>query len=262
MSEVEPTTEQRHQLYQRLMAAIFGLSVGDSDSPFCYPYILNGEGKAVSLEEEVKRVLETLPDLPDRSYFPWTKIHWTKKNQIRLLDLRFGLEDGRPRSLEEVGREFKLTRKRIHQVEIRTLRILRHPSRSRHLKIFLTIDPTEIREELQRLAYLEAENRELKEENERLQGFIRRWGIEPEEFDLVTLGTALEKAAFLYSYSRRLSTQAYNALTRNKITSLSQLKALVALYGEEGLVERIVNLGQKSRQLIHRVLEILKKEAN
>ena len=51
-----------------------------------------------------------------------------------VLKLRFGLEDGRPRTLEEVGREFKVTRERIRQIEAKALRKLRHPSRSRKLK--------------------------------------------------------------------------------------------------------------------------------
>ncbi len=55
----------------------------------------------------------------------------------RVLQLRFGLEDGRSRTLEEVGLEFKVTRERIRQIEAKALRKLRHPSRSRKLKDFL-----------------------------------------------------------------------------------------------------------------------------
>ena len=55
----------------------------------------------------------------------------------RVLQLRFGLEDGRSRTLEEVGREFKVTRERIRQIEAKALRKLRHPSRSRRLKDYL-----------------------------------------------------------------------------------------------------------------------------
>ena len=54
-----------------------------------------------------------------------------------VLKLRFGLEDGRQRTLEEVGREFKVTRERIRQIEAKALRKLRHPSRSKKLKDFL-----------------------------------------------------------------------------------------------------------------------------
>ena len=54
-----------------------------------------------------------------------------------VLKLRFGLEDGRQRTLEEVGKEFKVTRERIRQIEAKALRKLRHPSRSKKLKDFL-----------------------------------------------------------------------------------------------------------------------------
>ena len=56
----------------------------------------------------------------------------------RVLQLRFGLEDGRSRTLEEVGREFSVTRERIRQIEAKALRKLRHPTRSRKLKDFLS----------------------------------------------------------------------------------------------------------------------------
>ncbi len=55
----------------------------------------------------------------------------------RVLRLRFGLEDGRPRTLEEVGKEFRVTRERIRQIEAKALRKLRHPSRSKKLRDFL-----------------------------------------------------------------------------------------------------------------------------
>lgn len=55
----------------------------------------------------------------------------------KVLRLRFGLDDGRPRTLEEVGKEFNVTRERIRQIEAKALRKLRHPSRSKKLKDFL-----------------------------------------------------------------------------------------------------------------------------
>ena len=55
----------------------------------------------------------------------------------QVLKLRFGLEDGQVRTLEEVGREFNVTRERIRQIESKALRKLRHPSRSKRLRDFL-----------------------------------------------------------------------------------------------------------------------------
>ncbi|MBF8267897.1 MAG: rpoD [Dehalococcoidia bacterium] len=72
------------------------------------------------LKEQVQSVLDTL-NLRER----------------RVLQLRFGLEDGRSRTLEEVGKEFGVTRERIRQIEAKALRKLRHPSRSKKLRDFL-----------------------------------------------------------------------------------------------------------------------------
>ena len=55
----------------------------------------------------------------------------------RVLTLRFGLDDGQPRTLEELGREFNVTRERIRQIEAKALRKLRHPSRAKRLKDYL-----------------------------------------------------------------------------------------------------------------------------
>ena len=55
----------------------------------------------------------------------------------KVLRLRYGIDDGKPRTLEEVGKEFNVTRERIRQIEVKALRKLRHPSRSRKLKDFL-----------------------------------------------------------------------------------------------------------------------------
>ena len=64
----------------------------------------------------------------------------------KVLRLRFGLEDGRPRTLEEVGKEFNVTRERIRQIEAKALRKLRHPSRSKKLRDFLDLSLIHISE--------------------------------------------------------------------------------------------------------------------
>ena len=58
--------------------------------------------------------------------------------EAKVLKLRFGLEDGKARTLEEVGKEFKVTRERIRQIEAKALRKLRHPSRSKKLKDYMS----------------------------------------------------------------------------------------------------------------------------
>lgn len=72
------------------------------------------------LQEQLDEVMQTLTD-----------------REKKVLALRFGLEDGRSRTLEEVGKEFHVTRERIRQIEAKALRKLRHPSRSRKLKDYL-----------------------------------------------------------------------------------------------------------------------------
>ena len=72
------------------------------------------------LKEQLEDVLSTLTD-----------------REQKVLRLRFGLDDGRARTLEEVGKEFNVTRERIRQIEAKALRKLRHPSRSRKLKDYL-----------------------------------------------------------------------------------------------------------------------------
>ena len=72
------------------------------------------------LKDEISQVLETLTE-----------------REEKVVRLRFGLEDGKPRTLEEVGQMFGVTRERIRQIEAKALRKLRHPSRSRKLRDYI-----------------------------------------------------------------------------------------------------------------------------
>jgi RNA polymerase primary sigma factor len=65
-------------------------------------------------------------------------LHTLTPREEQVIKLRFGLEDGRPRTLEEVGKQFQITRERIRQIEAKALRKLRHPSRSKTLRDYLT----------------------------------------------------------------------------------------------------------------------------
>jgi len=65
-------------------------------------------------------------------------LHTLTPREEQVIKLRFGLEDGRPRTLEEVGKKFEITRERIRQIEAKALRKLRHPSRSKALKDYLS----------------------------------------------------------------------------------------------------------------------------
>ena len=80
-------------------------------------------GEALNIEGLKEQLMEVLDTLTDR--------------EKKVLRLRFGLDDGRARTLEEVGKEFQVTRERIRQIEAKALRKLRHPSRSKKLKDYL-----------------------------------------------------------------------------------------------------------------------------
>ncbi len=101
--------------------------IGEEDDSHLGDFIPDDEALAPAdaashalLKEQLSKVLYTLTP-----------------REEKVLRLRFGLEDGRSRTLEEVGREFNVTRERIRQIEAKALRKLRHPSRSKKLKDFL-----------------------------------------------------------------------------------------------------------------------------
>jgi RNA polymerase primary sigma factor len=104
------------------------LPIGDDDDGQLGE-IIEDKQAAVPIEVATYEILRdqihaTLEELP--------------KREAQILLLRFGLEDGRPRTLEEVGRAFGLTRERIRQIEEDTLRKLREPKKALRLRDFLT----------------------------------------------------------------------------------------------------------------------------
>ena len=102
-----------------------GAAVIFLDVPFetCYERIKNDSNRPIVVNSTKEQLEELLGTLTER--------------EQQVLTLRFGLEDGRARTLEEVGKEFNVTRERIRQIEAKALRKLRHPSRSRKLKDYL-----------------------------------------------------------------------------------------------------------------------------
>jgi len=101
--------------------------IGEEEDSHLGDFIEDQEARAPAeeasftlLREQLDEVLKTLTD-----------------REQRVLRLRFGLDDGRARTLEEVGQKFGVTRERIRQIEAKTLRKLRHPSRSKKLKDYL-----------------------------------------------------------------------------------------------------------------------------
>ena len=111
---------QKNQLTRLTITAVTGEGSGvarDIDEDIPAPVEATSH---IMLKEQLAEVLDTLTP-----------------REAKVLQLRFGLIDGRQRTLEEVGREFNVTRERIRQIESKALRKLRHPSRSKKLKDFL-----------------------------------------------------------------------------------------------------------------------------
>ena len=107
------------ECYERLLIAIFsGIFSGRKQVSEVKPGI--DENLLIS---RCNQVLETLP----------------KNKMKKVIRLRFGLEDGKTKTLKETGQEFYLTREGIRQIEAKALRLMRHPSRSKYLREFIVL---------------------------------------------------------------------------------------------------------------------------
>ena len=156
MSRDEVIRELRDKLQREPTEGEVDVRVGEGPqtvSPEKVREIMKVSQEPVSLEtpigeEEDSHLGDFIPDLASVAPADAAS-HQLLKEQVegvldsltprerRVLQLRFGLEDGRSRTLEEVGRDFNVTRERIRQIEAKALRKLRHPSRSRKLKDYL-----------------------------------------------------------------------------------------------------------------------------
>jgi RNA polymerase primary sigma factor len=101
--------------------------IGEEEDSNLGDFIPDEVGQAPSEAASIQMLRESVEDVLDS----------LSERERSVLRLRFGLDDGRGRTLEEVGREFNVTRERIRQIEAKALRKLRHPSRSKKLKDFL-----------------------------------------------------------------------------------------------------------------------------
>lgn len=101
--------------------------IGEEEDSHLGDFIPDDEAPAPAEAASLKLLKEQLNDVLDT----------LTEREAKVLKLRFGLEDGRSRTLEEVGKEFEVTRERIRQIEAKALRKLRHPSRSKKVKDYL-----------------------------------------------------------------------------------------------------------------------------
>ena len=126
--KMNTTVEKVHEIYKISQDPVsLETPIGEEDDSHLGDFIkdernLSPEEFATNemLKDEISQVLETLTE-----------------REEKVIRLRFGLEDGKPRTLEEVGQMFGVTRERIRQIEAKALRKLRHPSRSRKLRDYM-----------------------------------------------------------------------------------------------------------------------------
>ena len=180
------------------------------------------------------------------------------KRTEMVIKLRFGLGDGRLRTLEEVGGEFKVTRERIRGIESKGLRQLRHPSRSKYLREFI-IPATEeeweeLRAELRKLEEVSRWEREKAGMLKQLENISRKGPIRMDEREV--LYELLLKAAIHYHHSEATRTQTWFALSGGGVDALPRLKEAV----ETSQIKQIKGIGPKRMAFIQDAFRIAEEQ--
>jgi len=225
---------------ERLLAAIFG-----QPEIRCYPYIWR---EKINAENEL---------LVEQTSYPVQKVNLVQeiqdilgtfeKRHEQILNLRFGLENGKCLTQKEIGKEYGVTHTRIGQIIHRSLVQLRHPTRSRRLKEFIIPSPEERFKEKQRILNLEKE-------------LERQTSVLYDREDERRLAVALKKASDDYQREHSLTISPYNrihnALRRQNLLQLSQLRKT-----PEQNIRSFRSVGKESFEVIKRALLIAEQEA-
>ena len=127
-AEIDMSVEKVHEIMRVAQEPVsLETPIGEEEDSHLGDFIPDDDAPAPAEAASHTLLKEQLADV----------LHTLTPREEKVLRLRFGLEDGRSRTLEEVGREFNVTRERIRQIEAKALRKLRHPSRSKKLRDFL-----------------------------------------------------------------------------------------------------------------------------
>lgn len=216
-----------------LLRAIFGEAFRA-----LYPYAVFKDSTQQTLSEAMQAAVDSLQ----------------KDREKKILELRFGLADGKRRVLDEVKKEFGVTRERIRQIEVRALRKLRHPSRSKGLWRFFVPSPEDMASlwnELAEKDLLAKENAELKTLIE-LHGISSRSLQSPGREDPLLLENAFKAAERSFPERAHGLHQIRNALIKSNICTFSGFCALV----ESGELTKMRNIGVTLLELAREVVRI------
>lgn len=241
------------------MGAIFGEKPWDPRFPLCYPYVVieeDGKERTLGLPEAIEELLNTLPLIRGRNDpQAWEGLKKT-------LELRFGLKDGRSRTLREVGLTLGINASRAARLKFKALRLMRHPSRSKRLREFFV--PT--REDTARLKEkLRLAEMQIAHQNEILQAAGLRAsyfeGMGPEV--IAATAQALREAhedreALQALMEKSPNNRLWNVVKRyGRVRGLSDLKAMM----KSGEILQVKYIGPKGEAFFRQVLQTAEQVA-